>query len=82
MTLPQLPTCNATAVIATLITMTLPVPSLRVILSLCQLETIVPAAIIMDIIPTYDTGTPNSEYIEGHAEPSSEYGNPRLINAR
>ena len=42
---------RAAAVIATLKAVTLPVPSLRVRRSLCRLDTIVPAEIIMETIP-------------------------------
>ena len=73
---------RAAAVIATLMAVTFPVPSLRVSLSLCKLETIVPAAINAERIPAQERGTPNSTYISGHAAPSMESGKPRLINAR
>ena len=66
----------------TLIAVTFPVPSAFVSRSLCRLETIVPAEIIIDMIPAYETGTPNSWYMVGHAEPSRESGSPRLIKAR
>ena len=34
---------------------------------------------IMEIIPAEETGTPNSRYILGHADPRRESGRPRLI---
>lgn len=70
---------NEIAVIATLIAVTLPVPSFRVNLSLCKLEIIVPIEIIIEIMPANEIGTLSSEYIVGHAEPRSESGKPRLI---
>ena len=51
---------RARAVMATLIAVTLPVPRLRVRRSLNRLDTMVPQAIIMEIMPAKDTGTSNS----------------------
>ena len=48
---------SAAAVIATLTAVTSPVPKRRVSRSLIRLETIVPAAMVIDIAPAYDTGT-------------------------
>ena len=73
---------KAKAVIPALITVTLPAPSRRVSLSLKRLDTIVPKAIIIYIIPAYDRRTLNCGYITGHAAPSKESGSPKLINAR
>ena len=73
---------SAAAVIATLAAVTAPVPNRRVSLSLCRLETIVPSAMIMEMMPAYESGTPNSVFIVGQAEPSRESGRPRLIKAR
>lgn len=47
----------ATAVIATLISVTLPVPNLLVSLSLIKLDIIVSKDMMNEIIPAYDTGT-------------------------
>ena len=57
-------------------------PSLDVTLSLIKLEKIVLTDTIAEIIPTYEMGTPNSTNIDGHAEPSTESGKPKLINER
>lgn len=65
----------------TLTAVTLPGPSAFVIRSLARLDTIVPAEIIMEMIPAHDTFAPSSEYIRGHAEPNNGSGRPRLINA-
>ena len=51
---------NATAVVSTLTAVTMPVPNRFVSRSLCKLDTMVPAEIIIKIIPAYDTGTPNA----------------------
>ena len=42
----------------------------------------VPKEMIMDRMPAWDTGTPSSGYMDGHADPSRESGRPRLMNAR
>ena len=42
----------------------------------------VPPAMSMDKMPANDTGTPIGPYMDGQAEPSSESGRPRLMNAR
>ena len=69
----------AAAVRATLKAVIFPAPSLRVIFSLCRLETMVPAEIIMEMMPAQETGTPNWGYMESQADPRSESGRPRLI---
>ena len=66
----------------TLMAVTLPAPSLRVNRSLNRLETMVPAAMIMDTTPAQEIGTPNSRCMTGHADPNRESGRPRLMNAR
>ena len=42
----------------------------------------VPTAMIIEMMPAKDTGTPKGPYMEGHADPSRESGRPRLIKAR
>ena len=42
----------------------------------------VPAEIIIKIMLALDTGTPNSGYMDGQAEPRRESGRPRLIKER
>jgi len=69
-------------VVPTLIAVTFPAPSFNVSLSLNRLDIIVPAEIMEDKIPAYESGTPNAAYISGHAAPNIESGNPRLINAK
>ena len=73
---------SATMVMATLAAVTTPVPKRRVSRSLCRLETIVPAAMIMEITPAQLTGTSSCWYITGQAAPSRPSGNPRLMKAR
>ena len=73
---------SATAVVATLSAVTLPVPSLLLRRSLARLETIVPAEMIMDTPPAHDTPAPSWGYMLGHAAPSSASGRPRLMKAR
>jgi len=72
---------RATAVIATLMEVTSPVPNFRVKRSDMRLAAIVPPEIIMETIPANDSGTLNESFIAGHAEPSNESGKPRLTNA-
>ena len=48
---------SASAVIATLTAVTIPVPNFLVSRSLCRLETMVPHEIIMETTPAYETGT-------------------------
>jgi hypothetical protein len=67
---------SAAAVIATLTTVTAPVPSLRIARSLKRLERIVPPAMIIEITPAAETETPSSRYIDGHAEPRIASGRP------
>ena len=66
----------------TLMAVTLPVPSARISRSLCKLDTTVPRAMMVEMTPALDTGTPNCACMLGHAAPSSESGRPRLMNAR
>lgn len=73
---------SAAAVRSTLTDVTNPAPSFFVILSERRLDTIVPPEIIIVIIPAYDTGSESSARITGHADPRSESGSPRLMNAR
>ena len=73
---------SATAVMATLNTVILPVPSLALSRSLARLDTIVPAEMIIDTPPAQDTPAPSWGYMLGHAAPSSASGSPRLMHAR
>lgn len=73
---------NATAVTATLKVVTRSVPSLRVNRSLCRLETMVPVAMIMEMMPAWEMGTSKAGYMTGQAEPSKASGRPRLIKER
>ena len=66
----------------TLTAVTTPEPKRRVSRSLSRLETMVPTAMIMETPPAKESGTPNSPYTVGQAEPSSESGSPRLIKDR
>lgn len=70
---------KARAVIDTLIKVTILVPNFLINLTLKKLDITVPAAIIIEIIPAYETPTDKSLYIAGQADPSSESGKPRLI---
>ena len=70
---------RAIAVRNTLIVVTRPVPSFRFILSESRLDMIVPAEIIIEIIPAIERDAEKSFDIIGHAEPSKESGSPRLI---
>jgi hypothetical protein len=72
----------APAVKIILITVVFAAPNFLVILSLKRLESTVPAATIADTIPAYDTGTPSSTNIVGHADPSAESGSPKLTKHR
>lgn len=65
---------SATAVVRTLTAVTFPVPNRVFSRSLFRLETIVPAEIIMEMIPAAETEVPSSWYMTGHAEPSRESG--------
>jgi hypothetical protein len=47
-----------------------------------MLEITVPPAIITEINPAKCNGAFNSLYIEGHAEPSNESGNPKLTKEK
>ena len=73
---------SASAVKSTLKAVTRPAPSRRVRRSLCRLDTTVPSEMIMEMMPAQDTGAPSSALMDGHAEPSSESGSPRLTKAR
>ena len=73
---------SATAVVATLSAVTLPVPSLLLSQSLARLDTMVPTEMIMDTPPAQDTPAPSWGYMLGHAAPSSASGRPRLMKAR
>ncbi len=73
---------SATAVNKTLIAVSAPLLNLRVNLSDIRLEKIVPPEMIMEIIPAYESGTFISCCMIGQAEPSSESGNPKLINVK
>ena len=42
----------------------------------------VPPEMIIVTIPAYEIGTPNCGCMTGHADPSSESGSPKLINAK
>ena len=57
-------------------------PSFFVKKSLKRLDAIVPPAMIIETIPAYETGTPNSTCMIGHAEPSNESGRPKLMKLR
>ena len=73
---------SATAVVRTLTAVIFPVPKRVFRRSLFKLDTIVPAAIIIEMMPAEETEVPSSGYMTGHAEPSRESGSPRLMNAR
>ena len=73
---------SASAVRSTLSAVTSPAPSLRVSRSLCRLDTTVPRAMMVEMTPAQETGTPNPACMLGHADPSSESGSPKLMNAR
>src|SRR3546814_6465605 len=73
---------NASAGSKTREVVTAATPNLAINLALNKLETTVPPAIIMEMIPAKWMGTAKSTYIVGHAGPSNESGSPRLINAR
>ena len=62
--------------------MTPRVPNFLVSLSDNKLDTIVPPEITIDTMPIYDIGAFSSPYIAGHPDPSSESGNPKLMNAK
>lgn len=66
---------------ATLTSVTHPVPNRANRRALSKLETTVPQDTIMEIMPAKDMGASNSFCMEGHAEPSRESGSPRLIKA-
>lgn len=72
----------ATAVSKTLNAVTSPVPSLLVKKLENKLESMVEQAIIMVMIPSKEMSAPISAEREGHAEPKSESGNPKLIKAK
>ena len=66
----------------TLMAVTFPVPIFRVRRSLIRLEMMVPAAMVMEMAPAQETGTPNSGCMEGQAAPRRESGRPRLMKER
>ena len=61
--------------------MTLPAPNFNVIRSESNAETMVNMEITAEMPPAQDTGTFRSWLMVGHADPSRESGNPKLINA-
>jgi len=73
---------SAMAVIATLTSVTAPEPNRLITRSLIRLERIVPPDIIIEIIPALSIDTPKPLYMDGHALPNRESGNPKLINAK
>ena len=73
---------SAAAVMATLTAVTSAVPKRLVIRSDRRLDTMVPAAMIMEITPAKESSAPKSRRMTGQAEPSSESGRPRLMKAR
>jgi hypothetical protein len=70
------------AVIKTLAAVTRPVLNFLVSISDIKLEIIVQADMAIETMPAYDSGTPISTCIDGHAEPKSESGSPKLIKDR
>ena len=68
--------------VRTLTAVIFPVPKRVFRRSLFKLDTIVPAAIIIEMMPAEETEVPSSGYMTGHAEPSRESGSPRLMNDR
>lgn len=72
---------SAAAVIPTLMAVTRPGPSFLVSRSDWRLETMVPEAMIIVMMPAKDTGTSRSECMMGHADPTRESGRPRLMKA-
>ncbi|MNV82600.1 hypothetical protein D3C71_1763450 [compost metagenome] len=73
---------NAPAVITQLTRVTFPVPKRRSTDPLIRLDTIVPAATIINNRPAVSSGAPKSTCMTGHAEPSKESGSPKLIKAK
>ena len=69
----------ATAVMATLTAVTFPAPNLCKSLSLKRLDMIVPTQVSIDIVPANDICTLISVFSEGHIDPNSESGKPKLI---
>ena len=72
---------NAPAVMATLTSVTFPVPNRLMSLVLIRLETTVPHETTMDTTPAKDSGAERSTCMAGQAEPKRESGRPKLINA-
>ena len=70
------------AVRNTLPVVTAATPSRFINIELSKLDTTVPAATIIDIIPANCAGTARLLYMVGHAAPRRESGRPRLIKAR
>ena len=73
---------SATAVVRTLTAVIFAAPNLTFSRSLKRLETTVPAAITIEMMPAQETVAPSSWYMIGHAAPNRESGSPRLMNAR
>ncbi|MMZ60654.1 hypothetical protein D1872_227620 [compost metagenome] len=73
---------KAPAVMMQLTSVTCPVPNRFNTAPLARLDTIVPAATIMNSIPAVSNGAPKSGRMTGQAAPSKESGSPRLIKAR
>ena len=73
---------RATAVRNTLAAVTRPVPNRFTMRSDKRLDRMVPPEMIMETMPTEESGTPKAGCIAGQPEPSSESGRPRLMKAR
>ena len=73
---------SAAAVRNTLAAVTTPVPNFLTLRSDSRLDRIVPPEIIMETMPTEESGTPKTCCIAGQPAPSRESGSPRLIKAR
>ena len=71
---------KATTVNIVLTAVTMPVPKRLITFELKRLDIIVQALTVAVIYPARDTGKSNSLYIEGHAVPRIESGNPTPIN--
>ena len=66
---------------ATLTSVTRPVPNRLMILALIKLDTTVPQETMMEITPAKDKGAERVTCIAGHAEPNKESGSPKLMKA-
>ncbi|MOA29898.1 hypothetical protein D3C78_1509420 [compost metagenome] len=73
---------KAPAVRIQLARVTFPVPNRARTEPLARLETIVLPAITMESTPAVPSDAFRSILITGHAAPSRESGNPKLINAK